>query len=310
MRHNHENRPVSRSTEADDNALDPPTDEPETEPSTPSTPSVGRRGYLGLLGAGVGSALFGTQPASAQAGGYGAGEYGLGSYGDTEDGSVADPPDEPDDEPVDDEPTDDESADDAPASVLTVSADPEASAATLSGLVWTLDEADSASTFFEYRQVDAEQWAETAASTQSKWGAFERTVTDLDPSTEYEYRAVVTVGDDSSVGESQSFRTLATDSSSPSVDQLSLTDVSSTENQIELLVDWEVSDPDGDLDSVSVLVSDGNATLDWKEVPASGTTARGARTLSVPADDERTYKITVAVTDAAGNLDFASERHH
>lgn len=302
MRHNHENRPVSRSTEADDNALDPPTDEPETESSTLSTPSVGRRGYLGLLGASVGSALLGTQPASAQEGGYGVGEYGLGGYGGSEDGS-ADPPEVPDDEP-------DDAPDDSQPNVLTVSADAEASAATLSGLVWTLGGADSARTRFEYRRADTEAWSETDASTQSRWGTFEHTVTDLDPSTQYEYRAVVTVGDDSSVGDIQSFGTLAADQSSPSVDQLSITDVSSTDSRLELLVDWEVSDPDGDLESVSVLISDGGSTLDWVEVPVSGTTARGARTLSAPADADGLYKITVAVSDEAGNLDFASKRHN
>jgi len=221
VRHNHETRPVSRSSEADDNALDPPTDEPETETARLSTPSVGRRGYLGLLGAGIGSVLFGTQPASAHEGGYGIGEYGLGGYDDTEEGSTADPPEESDDETADDEPADDEPTDDdSPPNVLTVSADPEASTATLWGLVWTLDDAASATASFEYRRSDAEGWSRTDATTQSSWGAFEQTVGGLDASTDYEYRAVVTIDDEPTVGEIQSFRTLAADESSSTVEQL------------------------------------------------------------------------------------------
>jgi len=215
VRHNHENRPLSRSSEADDNALDPPTDEPETETASLSTPSVGRRGYLGLLGAGVGSVLLGTQQASAQAGGYGAGEYGLGGYGGSGEESAADPPEESDDE------DDDEAADDdSQPNVLTVSADPEASTATLWGLVWTLDDAESATAFFEYRTPDAEEWSETDSATQSNWGAFDRTVTGLEASTEYEYRAVVTIDNEPTVGEIQSFRTETADESVSSIDRL------------------------------------------------------------------------------------------
>jgi len=84
VRHNHENRPLSRSSEADDNALDPPTDEPATESSALPNPEMGRRGYLGLLGGGVGAALLGSDSVSAESAGYGAGEYGLGEYGGTE----------------------------------------------------------------------------------------------------------------------------------------------------------------------------------------------------------------------------------
>jgi len=305
VRYNHENRPVSRSSEADDDALDPPANEPDTDESILPNPSVGRRGYLGLLGAGIGSVLLGSRPATAQDGGYGVSEYGGGEYGGAENGSATDPPTQPPEEP-EDEPADDDT-DDQP-NVRTVSADVTASSATLSGLVWTLGDAESATAFFEYRKADTEQWSETDATTRSSWGAFERTVTDLDPSTQYEYRAVLTADDDSSAGDIQSFQTKDFDQSTPSVDQLSVTDVSSTDSQLELLVDWEVSDSDGDLDTVSVLISDGSRTLDWENVPASGTTARGSRTLSVPADANNTYKITVAVTDGAGNLDFASER--
>ena len=217
MRYNHENRPVSRSTEADDNALDPPPAESETDTAGVSTPRVGRRGYLGLLGAGVGSVLFGTQPASAQEAGYGAGEYGLDGYGGGGDGS-ADPPTQPPEEPADE--PDDEPVDDSSPNVLTVSADPEASTATLWGLVWTLEDAASATAFFEYRTADAEEWSTTDSSTQSSWGAFDRTVTGLEPSTEYEYRAVVTIDDEPTAGEIQSFRTPAAEESSSALDQL------------------------------------------------------------------------------------------
>jgi len=196
---------MSRSTETDDNELDPPPTESETDTTGLSTPRVGRRGYLGLVGASVGTALFGTQPARATETGYGTGEYGLGGYGGTEDESTADPPEDSDDA--------DDSEDELP-NVLTVSAEPEASTATLWGLVWSLGESESATVFFEYRTSDAEEWSETDSTTRSSWGAFERSVTDLEPSTDYEYRAVVTIDDESAVGETETFRTPAADESS------------------------------------------------------------------------------------------------
>jgi len=55
--------------------------------------------------------------------------------------------------------------------------------------------------------------------------------------------------------------------------------VSSTDSDLELLVDWEVSDPDGDLKTVSVLISDGDSTLEWHDIPASGSTAHGSQAL-------------------------------
>ena len=199
---------MSRSAETDDNELDPPPTESKTDTTGLSTPRVGRRGYLGLVGASVGTALFGTQTASATESGYGVGEYGLGDYGGTEDGSTADPPEDSEDD------------EDALPNVLTVSADVEASTATLWGLVWSLGESDSATVFFEYRTSDAEEWAETEATTQSTWGVFEGTATALEASTDYEYRAVVTLGDESAVGEIQSFRTPAAEEPSSTLGQL------------------------------------------------------------------------------------------
>lgn len=302
MRYNHENRSISRPGKADDNAQDPPTDDSEADGSLVPNLELGRRSYLGLLGGGVGTALLGTRPVVAQDGGYGAGEYGLGEYGGAENESV-DPPTESPDKP-------DESDDDSTSDVLTVSADPKASAVSLSGLVWSLGDADEANVFFEYRAADTDEWSETEASTQSRWGAFEQTVTDLSPSTEYEYRAVVTTGDDSSTGDTKAFQTLEADQSEPSVDKLSIRDVSSADDEIELLIDWEVSDPDGDLDTVSMLVSDGNSTIEWEDIPASGSTARGSQMVSVPADADTTYKVTVSVTDGAGNRAFASKQYN
>ena len=66
MRHNHENSTLSESGKTDDDALNPTSDETSTEDAAPSTATLGRRGYLGLLGSGVGTALVGSRLASAQ----------------------------------------------------------------------------------------------------------------------------------------------------------------------------------------------------------------------------------------------------
>lgn len=214
MRHNHENRTLSESRETDDSSLDPPTDETSSEDSTISKPVFGRRGYLGLLGAGVLSPLLGSQPASGQQQGYGLDEYGLSEYSGPENDGSSDPdteqPEEPDetgDEPEED-PQNDESEADSPPNVLTVSAKREASSVTLSGLIWTLGQSESANAYFEYRPTDSESWSETDATALSRWGAFQQTLANLPPSTQYEYRSVVTINEETTVGDTKLFHTL------------------------------------------------------------------------------------------------------
>jgi len=63
--YNHENEIVSESCETDDSTQESPGDDTSADSSLPSTSVLGRRGYIGLLGAGGITSLFGSRPASA-----------------------------------------------------------------------------------------------------------------------------------------------------------------------------------------------------------------------------------------------------
>ena len=292
--------------------------------SSMSAIPVGRRGFLGLFGAGTAASLFGSRSALAQTGqGYGNDEYGLGAYGGedsemsnpddgssgggdaAEDGPVGDDPTENDnDDTQDGDTSGDDTQDENDASrVRTVTADAQASTAVLSGLLWTLDESESVTASFEYRQQGLEAWSRTDSASLSNWGAFELTVQGLSPSTRYEYRAIA-VGDDwTSVGDIRSFRTLDTEEAAPSVDQLVVEAVSESGRRVEFDVEWLVSDLNGDLESVTLVVSDYRRTLDWDEVSVGGATASGTENFTITRVPNRTYELTLAVTDTAGNLD-------
>ena len=217
MRHNHENGTSSGSSETDDSSLDPPTDGTSTTDSATSNSVFGRRGYLGLLGAGVVSTLAGCQSVNAQGYGYGFTEYGLSEYGNPANsegsGSDTEQPEDPTETggESDANPRPDEPEADSLPNVLTVTAERDGASVTLSGLLWSLDGNGSANAFFEYRPTGSEQWSETDATTLSRWGAFERTLAELPPSTQYEYRAAVTIAEETTVGDTKRFRTLDAD---------------------------------------------------------------------------------------------------
>jgi hypothetical protein len=157
------------------------------------------------------SPFLGSRPASGKKQSYGLSEYGLSEYGSRENDESSDSETEQPEESTDtpkENPQNDESEADSLPNVLTVSAERDGASVTLSGLVWTLGEADSARTYFEYRPTESERWSETDVTTLSRWGAFEQTVSDLPPSTQYEYRSVVTTDGETTVGDTKQFNTL------------------------------------------------------------------------------------------------------
>lgn len=317
MHQTRNNRSATTSSETGDTALDPPSDDRRREASPTSTTRLGRRGFIELLSVGAATSLFGSRSALAQTDqGYGSDEYGLGDYGETptpdDGGSAGENPAENDsdrdtDAPVEETPnadTDDNSQDeDAASNVVTVTADAQASTATLSGLLWTLDDSESVTATFEYRQQGAGAWSQTDGASLSSWGAFEQQVSGLSPSTRYEYRAVGAGDEGTAVGEIQSFRTLDTEEAAPSVDQLIVEPVGQSDRRVEFGVEWLVSDLNGDLESVTLVVSDYRRTIDWDEISVSGATASGTENFTITQIPNSTYELTLAVTDAAGNLD-------
>ncbi|MFO7834088.1 MAG: hypothetical protein R6V31_08560 [Halohasta sp.] len=254
-----------------------------------SATTIGRRGYLSLAAAGATGAavpLLGSGSVAAQTEpGYGAGQYGSEGYG------------YPD---ADADSAGDDTTDGTTLTVTTDGADAlSASSVTVSGSIAELS--DPATVFFEYRAADAGSWSTTATEQLSEDGSFERTISGLSSSTTYEYRAVAETGEADATGDVRTVTTPAAAETTPEIDQLSVDATPTSDGQADLLVDWGVSDADGDLRSVIVLVSDYRQTIQWELVYTDGTTANGSESFQVDVGNDRYYEVTVSVTDTAGN---------
>ena len=202
--------------------------------------------------------------------------------------------------------------DSADTSVV-VSTDPASSVgtttATLNGTLDDLGGASSADVSFEYRQTGASSWSTTATQTLSSSGSFSADVSNLASGTDYEFRAVADASDgDSDAGTTTSFATdSSTSDSAPAVDSHSVTEAGSPNPHAEITADWAVSDPDGDLDAVSVEVFDsGGALVDSASTSVSGRSASGSDSFQIKHARNETFGVTLTVTDASGASDSAS----
>jgi len=194
--------------------------------------------------------------------------------------------------------------DDSPAVTTDGSSNVTGSSATLNGSLNDLGNASAADCAFEWRSVGAASWNGTTTQTLSTTGSFSVDVSGLSNGTDYEYRAVVTASDgDAATGGTTSFTT-DSGSSAPSVDSYSVTEAGSPNPHCEITADWSVSDADGDLQNVAVVVSDSSgAVVDSAGTGASGSTASGTETFKLKHVNGQTFDIAVTVTDTAGNSD-------
>lgn len=173
--------------------------------------------------------------------------------------------------------------------------------ATVSGDLVDLGGADAATVAVQYRAAGESAWAETDGETLTAPGAFDASLTDLDPETEYEYRAVVRAD---GVVETGATETLTTDVAErdPTVEELVGVDESSRNPHAELAVDWAVADADGDLSSVAVTIRDGDGrVVDAAEESVAGDAASGSLATEVKHGAGDTYRVTLEVADEAGN---------
>lgn len=83
--------------------------------------------------------------------------------------------------------------------------------ATLNGDVTELSGYDSATVSVEYRETGASSWTATAGQSTGSTGTFSEDVSGLDSDTDYEFRAVADVSDDSATGATSSFATDTSD---------------------------------------------------------------------------------------------------
>lgn len=92
-----------------------------------------------------------------------------------------------------------------------------------------------------------------------------------------------------------------------SVDSLSAMEVETSDGDAEFDVSWEVSDPEGQLDSLELILEDTTdaETEDSASPSISGETASGTTRLVASGDEGsgNSYDVTATVTDADGNSD-------
>jgi hypothetical protein len=182
--------------------------------------------------------------------------------------------------------------------------DVKSTSATLNGTLSDLGGASSADVAFEYRPAGG-SWTATATQTLSSSGSFSQSVSGLSGSTDYEYRAAVAASDgDTMTGGTKTF-TLgqATTDSPPTIDRLNVFEAGRNNPHARITVNWYVSDMDGDLDTVSLKITDDTGSV----VRSTSWTFNGTSTAS-DTDEYRIrkgggvdYTVSIAVTDSAGN---------
>ena len=117
---------------------------------------------------------------------------------------------------------------------------------------------------------------------------------------------------DSAGNSSSSSITVTTDNTedAPVVDTLSTGEVETDDGDAAFDVDWSVSDADGDLSTVDLVLTDDAAgeTEDSASVSVAGDTASGTTRLVAAGDDGsgNSYTVEVTVADADGNTDTAT----
>ncbi|MFC6954227.1 glycosyl hydrolase [Halorubellus litoreus] len=94
------------------------------------------------------------------------------------------------------------------------------------------------------------------------------------------------------------------DSSAPTLDSLSATEVETSDSDAEFDVSWSVGDADGDLSTVDLTLTDDTdgSTEDTASISVSGSDASGTTRLVAVGDEgsANSYTVDAVVTDAAG----------
>lgn len=246
-----------------------------------------RRTVLALLVAATASgAAPATRPArgATSDAGYDAGSYGAGPYAS--------------------------GSSEASLSVSTVGArEVTDSAATLDGELTDTGGAASVDVGFEIRASGGETWSATSTQTLSSPGAFDETTTALAADTEYEFRAVAAASDgDAATGSTQTFVTESAPVP-PTIDQFDVSERGSPNPHAEISVDWQVSDADGDLDAVEIVLTDESGRqVDSATSSVSGASASGSESFRIKQGGGTTYGCTITVTDAASQSSSETER--
>ena len=256
-----------------------------TDDSDSSDTRLTRRHYLGVLGATSAAAVVGgaSGTASATEHGYGASGYGAGQYGG--DGTVTD----------------------STLETSTVGTDAiDTSSATLVGDLTTLENADSASVYFEWGPSSEDLPNTTATQTARSTGEFDASVSDLAADTDYEFRAVATADGTTATGGSLTFRTERVEGT-PTIERLTGADVSNPRNpHVDAELDWAASIDQSELYAAELTLSDPNGELASWQYDLSGQSAEATATERLPhraRETDTEYTVHLVVYSYYGNVD-------
>lgn len=172
------------------------------------------------------------------------------------------------------------------------------SEATLNGEVTELGGATSVDVAFEFREVNSTTWTTTELQTLSATGTFSTSLQNLNSGTEYEFRALVTTGqNDTTTGAIRTFSTQST-AHSPRIDRFSVSESGSPNPHAEINATWAVSDVDADLQTVDLVITDfGGNQVKSTTIAVSGETSSGSESIFIKKGGGTTYNCTLKATD-------------
>lgn len=243
--------------------------------------TIGRRQLLALLGLAAlpVSAAEGTRAATTNE--YGGAGYGTGGYGRSDSGGDA-----------------------TSESVVTTGAltDVTASSATLHGEL--VDDGSVDAVFFSWRESGSETWETTDAQRLESPGQFGESLEGLSGETTYEVRAVADSGDGEAFGDRREFATEPEESTDapPVIDAFDATARNTPNPHAELLVEWDVSDVDKDIERVVIDVTDAskpNTAIDSETIDASGSVDSGSRTFDIKHGGGDRFRVVLEVADGS-----------
>lgn len=219
---------------------------------------------------------------AADGDGYGAGGYGDGGYGGSSDdggGSI---------EPV--------VTTEPPADVTSTSA-------TLRGELVDADGADTVSVSFSWREAGAQTWESTVSQHLDSAGSFSESLEGLSSETDYEVRAVADAGDGAVYGDSLAFTTATGDSpvEAPTIDRFDVVEDSPPNPHAELHAEWAVSDPNADLERVTIEVFDParlDSPLESETIAVDGASASGSRSFKIKKGSGSSYLTILTVRNS------------
>ncbi|MFC7021369.1 MULTISPECIES: hypothetical protein [Haloarcula] len=139
--------------------------------------------------------------------------------------------------------------------------DVQTTSATLTGSVTDLGGADSVDAAFEYRPVGG-SWSTTASQSVTAAGSVSQSVSGLSSGIDYEFRTTtLSSSGESAAGTTATFTTVTeTTESPPVITRCNVSEAGRKDPHAAVTVNWEVTDVDADLVSVSLAVADSSGT--------------------------------------------------